>query len=399
MRVFRFLLAWFAVLATAWPTGAAAAAPSPPLDWPIPSGHFYTETNGFPSGASPMGYPIVDDAGAKFWTAYQKLGGVQRLGYPASQRFLWKGFVTQIMQKAVLQWRPDTATADFLNVFDDLGADGANGWLQSTFAVPLPVPATFDNGRNWNQIVLGRTDLLKSRPALLKWYQSTPDALDLYGLPTSTVVDAGPMYVVRLQRAVLQEWKVAEPWAKPGEVTVANGGDLGKEAGVFPWKQLRPVAPPAGTWTFKPGEYSLSGRATWYGPGFYGRPMANGVTYEPNDPTTTAANAYPLGSLLRVRADQTSRTIQVYVRDTGRFTYPGVLDLSPAAFASLGVPPATGVLTVTVELLAAPAAPVAATTAVTTTLPAGSAAAGPSVTPVPSPTGVVVSSKTQAPSR
>lgn len=393
MRVFRFLLAWLAVLATIWPAGAAAATPTPPVDWSIPNGHFYTETNSFPTGTSPMGYAIVDDAAAKFWTAYQKLGGVQRLGYPASQRFLWKGFVTQIMQKAVLQWRPDTGTVDFLNVFDDLGQAGANSWLESTFAVPPPVPGSFDSGRSWNQIVVGRTDLLKSRPALLKWYESTPDALDLYGLPTSPVVDAGPMYVVRLQRAVLQEWKVAEPWAKPGEVTVANGGDLGKEAGVFPWKQLRPVAPPAGTWTFQPGEYSLSGRATWYGPGFVGRPMANGVTYQPSDPTTTAANAYPLGSLLKVRAVQTNRTIQVYVRDTGRFTYPGVLDLSPAAFESLGAPPATGVLTVTVELLDAP------TTPVTSTLSVAPTVVGPAASPTPLSPRVVETSKTQAPSR
>ncbi|HLH72325.1 MAG TPA: septal ring lytic transglycosylase RlpA family protein [Chloroflexota bacterium] len=387
MRAFRFVLALLTALATVGGLPRGAAAAQPPLDWSIPNGHFYTQANGFPEGTSPMGYPIVDDADAKFWTAFQNLGGVNRLGYPASQRFLWGGFVTQIMQKAVLQWRPETGTVDFVNVFDDLSRAGADDWLKTVRAVPTPVPASFDSGRSWAQIVAGRLDLLRARPALLKWYQSVPDALDLYGLPTSTVVDAGPMFIVRLQRAVLQEWKVDEPWAKTGQVTVANGGDVGKEAGVFPWKSLRPVAPPAGTWNFTPGEYTLSGRATWYGPGFVGRPMADGITYQPNDPSTTAANAYPLGSLLQVDSPRTNRTIRVYVRDTGRFTYPGVLDLSPAAFEALGGAPATGVLTVTVELLEVPTAP---SSVITSTIP------GPATRSVALSD---ASSSTQAPSR
>ncbi|HEX5414571.1 MAG TPA: hypothetical protein VFZ25_02820, partial [Chloroflexota bacterium] len=54
----------------------------PLLDWAIPNGHFYTQANGYPLGRSPMGYAIVDDAQARFWTGFQHLGGVPRLGYP-----------------------------------------------------------------------------------------------------------------------------------------------------------------------------------------------------------------------------------------------------------------------------------------------------------------------------
>ena len=35
------------------PSAALAAAPT--LDWPVPGGRFYTQANGFPLGASPMG--------------------------------------------------------------------------------------------------------------------------------------------------------------------------------------------------------------------------------------------------------------------------------------------------------------------------------------------------------
>ena len=32
---------------------------------------------------------------------------LQALGYPISRRFMWDGFVSQAMQKVVLQWRPE----------------------------------------------------------------------------------------------------------------------------------------------------------------------------------------------------------------------------------------------------------------------------------------------------
>ncbi|HLZ08149.1 MAG TPA: septal ring lytic transglycosylase RlpA family protein, partial [Chloroflexota bacterium] len=282
-------------------------------------------------------------------------GGVAHLGYPASQRFSWGGFVTQITQKAVLQWRPDRGTIDFVNVFDDLGQIGKNDWLLTVCSIPPPVASNYDQGLDWPTIVVHRQELLRARPALLKAYFAVDDPLDLYGLPTSTVYDAGPMYVIRLQRAVLQEWKVKVPWANVGEVTVANGGDVAKEAGAFPWRQLRPAASPTDTWPTK--SYAVNGVATWYGPGFAGKKMANGQIYLPSDPTTTAANAFPLGSTLRVTSGVTKKSIIVTVRDTGLFVYPDVTDLSPAAFAALGVPISAGVTAVTVELLPPPLAP------------------------------------------
>ena len=298
-----------------------------------------------------MGYAIVDDSQARLWTAFQASGGVDRLGFPASQRFHWGGFVTQVTQKAVLQWRPEKGSIDFVNVFDDLTNVGKNDWLATVRAVPAPVPSDYDKGLSWDQTIQHRLTLLASRPVLAARYQSTANPIDLFGLPVSPVVDAGPMYVIRLQRAVLQEWKVKEPWANAGEVTIANGGDVAKEAGVFPERSLRPVPPPGGAIPGQPSDYQLSGHATWYGPGFVGKPMADGLTYQPSDPTTTAANAFPLGSTLQVTAPSTGKTIRVVVRDTGAFPYPDVVDLSPAAFQSLGVPTATGVVSVTVTMV------------------------------------------------
>ena len=50
--------------------------------------------------------------------------------------------------------------------------------------------------------------------------------------------------VVRAQRATLQYWKEAVPWAAKGSVSVANGGDLAKEAGLFPWLAVSPENAP-----------------------------------------------------------------------------------------------------------------------------------------------------------
>ena len=82
--------------------------------------------------------------------------------------------------------------------------------------------------------------------------------------------------------------------------------------------------------------------------------MANGQIYDPRDPTTTASNAFPLGSLVQVTAPKTGKTIQVYVRDTGKFAYPDVVDLSPAAFTALSTPTSAGVQPVSVVLVAPP---------------------------------------------
>src|SRR5262249_20794581 len=72
-------------------------------------------------------------------------------------------------------------------------------------------------------------------PALkAKYLGVVGDPIQANGLPVSDVVDMGDALVVRCQRVVLQQWKKDVPWAKAGEVTVALGGDIAKEAGILP---------------------------------------------------------------------------------------------------------------------------------------------------------------------
>jgi rare lipoprotein A (peptidoglycan hydrolase) len=78
------------------------------------------------------------------------------------------------------------------------------------------------------------------------------------------------------------------------------------------------------------------GTASWYGPGFHGKRMANGQVFDQNDPTTTANNEYPMGTWLRVTNPGNGRSVVVQVRDRGGFGHG--LDLSRAAYFALDPP-------------------------------------------------------------
>ena len=211
------------------PSAAAAAA-----DFRIPNGHFFSQTGGF---------TVTNDRGVAFWDAFVRLGGVPAVGYPVSRRFEHGGFVTQVMQKAVFQWRPESGEVFFVNVFDDLAAAGRNDWLLAVRSTPRPLPPDFDDGKTAEAIVRDRLALLDERSAMRARYRAVSDPLLRYGLPTSRVEDMGNHYAIRLQRAVIQEWKTDVPWARAGQTTVANGGDILKEAGLVPATSTEPEPP------------------------------------------------------------------------------------------------------------------------------------------------------------
>ncbi|HEY3110472.1 MAG TPA: N-acetylmuramoyl-L-alanine amidase [Chloroflexota bacterium] len=234
MHRFHLLLIAALLLASVRPAAAAG-----PLDWPVEQGRFYTQA----AGAAGVGYVVSDADGAPFLTALKANGGPSALGYPISRRFQWGGTTVQAFQKAVLQWLPSENRVAFLNVFDDLSKAGRDDWLLTVRSTPTQDWLDNESQLGWDQIVKGRLAFLDANPAIRARYFSVPDPLTLYGLPASHVEDMGNHYAVRLQRAVIQQWKVEVPWAKAGEVTVANGGDIAKESGMFPQPALQPTDP------------------------------------------------------------------------------------------------------------------------------------------------------------
>ncbi|MBI4493042.1 MAG: CAP domain-containing protein [Chloroflexi bacterium] len=220
---FRLLPAGFCLLVFALALAPPASA-SEGADWEVPAGRYYLQTGG---------YEVADRDGIPFWSEFQRLGGVVNVGYPVSRRFLYKGFAIQAFQKAVLQWQPDAGQAVFLNVFDELSGAGKDGWLYAARSTPPPVQLD-ERGKSWDEIAALRLALLDGNPAIREAYLSASDPIQERGLPTSRVEDLGPLYALRAQRAVIQQWKVDTAWARAGEVVLANGGDLAKEAGLFP---------------------------------------------------------------------------------------------------------------------------------------------------------------------
>lgn len=73
-----------------------------------------------------------------------------------------------------------------------------------------------------------------------------------------------------------------------------------------------------------------AGKASWYGPGFRGKPTASGERFRPWR-RTAAHRSLPFGSVVKVRRTDTGKTVRVVITDRGPFVKGRVLDLSKGA--------------------------------------------------------------------
>jgi rare lipoprotein A (peptidoglycan hydrolase) len=83
-------------------------------------------------------------------------------------------------------------------------------------------------------------------------------------------------------------------------------------------------------------ERTLSGRVSWYGPGFHGRKTANGERFDSGD-LTAAHKTLPFGSLVRVVDERTGKAVLVRINDRGPYSGGRILDLSEGAARRLGI--------------------------------------------------------------
>jgi len=235
---------------------------------------WFTETAGGQGG-----FAVCDDLTANFRSAFYAYG-LKRVGYPISSRFERDGFIMQAFQKGVFQWRSsndDLIFTDqqtiknhtlqwhdgryyttFVNLFDELHEKGLDGQLEAQYHVPQQLDKSGEGSLTFEELVEKRQALLDTRPALRQTYFAAKDPLISFGLPTSKVQDMGSHYAIRLQRAVLQEWKFAVPWAEAGFVTIANGGDMAKDSGYLPARRLIPEAAPFDSASQAPDSFKLA---------------------------------------------------------------------------------------------------------------------------------------------
>ncbi|WP_275336325.1 septal ring lytic transglycosylase RlpA family protein [Nodosilinea sp. PGN35] len=94
---------------------------------------------------------------------------------------------------------------------------------------------------------------------------------------------------------------------------------------------------------------TLTGMASWYGPGFHGRRSASGEVFNQND-LTAAHRTLPFGTRVRVTNVSTGQSVVVRINDRGPFSHGRVIDLSAAAASNIGLR-ASGVGRVQLEVL------------------------------------------------
>ena len=97
---------------------------------------------------------------------------------------------------------------------------------------------------------------------------------------------------------------------------------------------------------YTPTGVTITGTASWYGPGFVGNPTASGAPYDP-ERLTCANKELPLGTVVRVSAN--GRAVSCLVNDRGPYVGDRVLDMSRAGSRALGY---DGLADVVIEVLA-----------------------------------------------
>ena len=73
-----------------------------------------------------------------------------------------------------------------------------------------------------------------------------------------------------------------------------------------------------------------TGQASWYGPGFAGKPTASGERFRPYK-RTAAHKTLPFGTVVRVTRTDTGDRVRVVINDRGPFVQGRIIDLSKKA--------------------------------------------------------------------
>lgn len=219
--------------------GDATTPATPTANVATGDGAFYTE-----AGEGKGGYAVTNRDGVGLFSSFRALGGVEALGFPATQRFQRGGFIYQAMQGAVLQWRPEYGRAVPANTMEWFSEAGKDDWLLQTAGVPQPID---DDGSSGNWAAAKQTRFGWMTDDAIRQQFLSSDSLDraieMYGLPMSRPERHGPFITQRFQRITFQHWVEAVPgMPAPGSVVRVLAGDLLKRAGILPAEAIVPSA-------------------------------------------------------------------------------------------------------------------------------------------------------------
>ena len=136
LRLKGYLLLFLLALLLALPAWSTIQAATRPLQQASGAAClFFTETA---NGTG--GFSVSDEDNIHFAAAFQGWG-LDKIGYPISQRYTKDGFVTQAFQKGIMQWRPDSNRVALVNILDELHKAGFDEKLFTIRQTPYPLPA------------------------------------------------------------------------------------------------------------------------------------------------------------------------------------------------------------------------------------------------------------------
>ncbi len=243
--------------------GSVYARHSHDPDEAVANGWFYSQAG--PDDST--GFSVTDADGIPFWTEFQAAGGVARLGYPVSRRWIEGPLTYQAFQKTVFQWQPGAGLFR-VNIYDRLRDIGLDDELLTQRNIPKPWAFPQDSGQPFSFVQSNHLVLLELNDAIKTAWYSNPNWLSDYGLPVA-YHDFGPLRVLRAQRTVFQQWMFQTAFARPGQVVITNGGDHFKDAGLVPPAAAMPHEPDdvVATVTAPPEPRVPQGTAPATGPG------------------------------------------------------------------------------------------------------------------------------------
>jgi rare lipoprotein A len=146
------------------------------------------------------------------------------------------------------------------------------------------------------------------------------------------------------QRAALDALSSDVSFALTPAQTVRARRAMDDQAGVVALLERSGGAIPSG---YRSTGQTATGTASWYGPGFVGRPTASGAPYDP-ERLTCANKELPLGTVIHVTAN--GYAVNCLVNDRGPYVGDRILDMSRAGSRALGY---SGLAQVTIEVLTA----------------------------------------------
>ena len=182
--------------------------------------------------------------------------------------------------------------------------------------------ATAESARDASRSVQTQLDSERSQ---LEAMIAHEDALDAQLQAAAAARKAAATAAAAANQAVVDRYETDPTARTRHRVATVNQREV---MGRYPFGPVSGI--PAG---LKATAEVITGPASWYGPGFDGRPTASGAIYD-QEGWTCASKELPLGTILLV--SENGRQVLLLVNDRGPYVEGWILDLTHAAAKALG---------------------------------------------------------------